>query len=292
MKITINAHAKINWNLQVLGDFPSGSGNEGYTRIESTLVLLDLFDAVTVQTLPRTNRALEILCDNPQVPQTSTGNAQANVCAKAVRALYEEYPDVPQNDLRITIKKHIPLSGGLGGSSTDGVAVIDALHQLWNLSLSKQDKINLASRFGSDTAFFASGYRCAQVTGRGNIPQKIVPFLADTSFVFVYPLKEVFVGDVYNSLRECDYEGCGTKRGQAVFANDLERAPYVRHIFPEREEICRVLRESGCSQAQMSGSGPTCFGVIEQRKARAVATRVKERFSKYDVFISNPLRGA
>ncbi|MCB0333769.1 MAG: hypothetical protein KDD55_09745, partial [Bdellovibrionales bacterium] len=158
------------------------------------------------------------------------------------------------------------------------------------LSLSRKEKMEIASSFGSDTAFFASGYCVAQVVGRGIHVREVSPFLKQASLVCVYPQRELFVGDVYQSLRESEFPGCGMRRGIDEFANDLEYAPYVQEVFPEREEICRVLCESGCSQAQMSGSGPTCYGVVSEEETSAeIVAHVQERFPKYDVFTANPL---
>ncbi|MCB9030206.1 MAG: 4-(cytidine 5'-diphospho)-2-C-methyl-D-erythritol kinase [Deltaproteobacteria bacterium] len=273
MELTIPAYAKLNWSLQVLGAFPEDHVNFGYTEIESLMLLLDLHDLVTVKILDTKNSEVSIHCDNPNVPQTLNGKVQENVCFKAIQALKGDAAiflpkngSVPflENDIEIYIEKNIPLAGGLGGSSTDGVAVLKALDQIYQLNLSRESLIEIAATFGSDTPFFASGYPQAIVKGRGEIVEPCELFSEQKRFILVNPGIELYVGEVFKALKNADFKKCGLKRELYQPSNDLQHSPYVSQYFKNCEDICQALIASGCEVAQMSGSGSTCFGLCSE----------------------------
>ncbi len=58
---------------------------------------------------------------------------------------------------RITIKKNIPLSSGLGGASSDAAATLKGLNTLWHLKISPKKLLRLAAKLGMDVPFFIIG---------------------------------------------------------------------------------------------------------------------------------------
>src|SRR5205823_5227112 len=64
--------------------------------------------------------------------------------------------------------KRTPIGAGLGGGSADGAAALVLLARLWALRLSDADLHGLASRLGSDVAFFLRG-GTALARGRGEV---------------------------------------------------------------------------------------------------------------------------
>ncbi|TLD85588.1 4-(cytidine 5'-diphospho)-2-C-methyl-D-erythritol kinase [Helicobacter sp. MIT 05-5294] len=71
--------------------------------------------------------------------------------------------------LRILVNKRIPSGGGLGGGSSNAACFLQAIHQIFGLSLDLQTLMNLGAQVGSDVPFFLSGLEIANVRGRGEI---------------------------------------------------------------------------------------------------------------------------
>src|SRR5262249_15765532 len=56
-----------------------------------------------------------------------------------------------------TIEKKLPVQGGLGSASSNGVATMLALERELRLSISPEDKLRIAAEVGSDLPLFALG---------------------------------------------------------------------------------------------------------------------------------------
>jgi len=152
--LTIEAPAKINLTIEVLGKRP-----DGYHEIRSIIQTINLCDTLSFS--PRKN--IEIKCD-------LTGwSAEQSLVSRAV-ALFKEATG--QNvGVMIDIQKRIPLSSGLAGDSSDAAAVLRGLNGLRKTGLSQPKLVELASQLGSDVSFFLVGGTCL-MEGRG---EKITP---------------------------------------------------------------------------------------------------------------------
>jgi 4-diphosphocytidyl-2-C-methyl-D-erythritol kinase len=138
-KISLNAPAKINLYLQVLGKRP-----DGYHEIDSLMQAIDLYDHITIEK----SDSIELECDDPSIPSDSS-NLAFKAAALLQRAAY--FPGA-----RIILKKRIPSGSGLGGGSSDAAFVLRGLSQLYNLDLSAEQKKEIAGEIGSDVPFFLS----------------------------------------------------------------------------------------------------------------------------------------
>ncbi len=74
----------------------------------------------------------------------------------------------------MTLRKGIPVAGGMAGGSADAAGTLVALSSLWRLELGRDDLSELAAELGSDVTFGLHG-GTALGTGRG---EKIIPVLA------------------------------------------------------------------------------------------------------------------
>ena len=153
MKITEKAYAKINIALHVTG--VSG----GFHMLDSLVTTVDLFDTVTVK--PRRDNRVNL---TPQgLPEyVYTHNPLRDNVYKAVCAFMQKF-NVSGAD--VTVKKQIPLSSGMGGSSTDVSAVLRALKRAYKI---QGDVTDIANSLGSDTAYLLNG-GFARLQGRGEI---------------------------------------------------------------------------------------------------------------------------
>jgi 4-diphosphocytidyl-2-C-methyl-D-erythritol kinase len=147
--------AKLNLFLEVLGRRP-----DGYHELSTVMAPIDLYDTLEVTEAKRF--ALEV--DGPPLPGINTFE-------KAYRAVAarRRIPGV-----RARLKKGIPAGSGMGGGSSDGAAMIEALDSLFDLGL---DRHEVASEIGSDVNFFLERGP-ALCTGRG---EKVAPLASRTA---------------------------------------------------------------------------------------------------------------
>lgn len=251
--MTLEANAKINLTLEVLGTRP-----DGYHELRSVVMPISLADTLEVSA---TDDGV-ISSDSPYPD---------DLCVKAAKALARRAP-APRRGARISVVKRIPPGGGLGGGSADAAAVLRALNELWELDLPRAALCEVATEVGSDVPSLVHG-GCVLMQGRGEIVRDFGEY-ADFPLVIVNPgvfssTKEVFAkctspvhedaGIVYNMRSALQSREIG--RIAAACVNDLALAACALH-----PEICKVmeeLRRAGVENPAMSGSGSTVFGLVQ-----------------------------
>ena len=97
------------------------------------------------------------------------GDSKDNLCTRAYELLQNKY-GIP--NVRIHLRKQIPIGAGLGGGSSDAVTVIKMLIDLFQLKLSANEIEEISAELGSDCAFFVRG-GLQLATGRGELLTKI-----------------------------------------------------------------------------------------------------------------------
>ncbi len=233
----IEAHAKINLTLEVLGVRP-----DGYHDLRSVVVPVPLHDDVTLA--PAADIAVDMPGDLPQEKNLAWKAAQtlrrATGCTKGVR---------------IVIEKRIPTGAGLGGGSSDAAAVLNGLNDLWELGLPKSRLCELAAEVGSDVPALTLGGpvlmegRGERVTPLAESPLADFPLPDLSHLVLRTPPVFVSTPAVFQEFRESD-------RGQG--ANDLQ--PAACRLHPEITLALAELETEGCTGVMMSGSGSSVFG--------------------------------
>ena len=140
--ITLEAPAKINLYLDVLGKRP-----DGYHEIESIMQSVSLCDIVDV-TLQ--NECITLSASEDTVPLD-----EKNLAHKAARLFYDHTGI--KGGAKIHIEKRIPVSSGLAGGSTDAGATLKALNQLYDKPLTKEELLMLGAKLGADVPFCMEG---------------------------------------------------------------------------------------------------------------------------------------
>ena len=152
MKVKQKAYAKINLALNVFK-------KEGeYHPLESLVTTVDLYDSVTLQRRK-----------DDKITLFAKGNVREYVYnltptkdnAYKAACLYQQAFNTLGVD--IVVEKNIPLSSGMGGSSTLAAAVLNAMNKLFDKN---ESLVELANQLGSDTAFLLNG-GTAILRGRG-----------------------------------------------------------------------------------------------------------------------------
>jgi 4-diphosphocytidyl-2-C-methyl-D-erythritol kinase len=258
--VRLLAPAKINLTLEVLG-----KRTDGYHEVRMLMAGVALFDELSFKAAPR----LSLACDLP-VLDCGPGN----LVLRAARALQKATG--VEAGAQISLKKRIPLGGGLAGGSTDAAATLLGLNKLWNTRLGMDALRRIGATLGSDIPFcIESGWALA--TGRGeklkklNLRRKLHLVLANPGF-------EVSTKWAYGSLPRLSPPKHNRSRQafEAIQARDLaalDRAsvndlePVSAGRYAEIRRLKGLMLEHGAQLTRMSGSGPTVWGLFDSETA-------------------------
>ncbi len=291
--LSLNAPAKINWFLNVLG-----LRDDGFHEIRSLMQKISLYDMLTFS--PSNDLTLQ---SDTSIP------VEQNLVYKAA-LLLKSTCGIDKGAL-ITLNKNIPAGAGLGGGSSDAASTLLGLNKLWSLNLSTGHLCNIAEQLGSDVPFFLYG-PIASSHGRG---EKITPckIKKTTNLLIVKPPFPVSTAWVYREyknriqntgyrrqnteVRSQDtvdfqtYEKLTKKDNEAdnidyfirliekaefgdladILTNDLESVTIKS--FPVISEIKNRLKEQGAIFSLMSGSGPAVFGIFHSAEEAEKASK-------------------
>lgn len=176
--LTFKVFPKVNIFLKILGS--NGSHHRIFSRF--VLVKSSMYDIVRIK--KTTNFCLQgdFGCQMTE-----------NLIYKAIMRL-KKYLEIKGGDFKmldnigIDVEKHIPKGSGLGGGSANAGVILSKINDLFHLNLNQSELNCIASCVGADVAFFASGYKSANVSGIGEILQ---------NYDEEIPQIEIFTPDVF-----------------------------------------------------------------------------------------------
>lgn len=193
------------------------------------------------------------------------GSAKSNLVTKAYRLLDEKY-DLPP--VKAHLHKTIPVGAGLGGGSADAAFFIRLMDDKFALKMSKAEKLAIASKLGSDCAFFVEN-KPVFASEKGDVFDSVDVDLSKYFLIVVFPAIHSNTAEAYkgvtphkpgHDLRKIILGG--VKEWNERLVNDFEKNIFYR--FPELENIKSKFYERGALYASMSGSGSAVFGVFEK----------------------------
>lgn len=270
-QVTEKAYAKINLGLDVLR-----KREDGYHEVRMVMQSIGLCDELHIQ---KAEQGILIKTDAQEIP---TG--EGNLIYKAARLLMEEYPIY--GGVVVQLKKRIPVAAGLAGGSTDAAAAIRGMNRLFELGMDTQAMCRLGAKIGADVPYcILGGTALAEGVGEQLTP---LPDAPGAIVLLAKPDFGVSTAEVYGKLQadrlkvHPDIDGMT----RAVLKNDLsgitERMGNVLETvtipaYPKIEQIKTFMKEHGATEALMSGSGPTVFGIYtDQKKAAAAYLEMKK----------------
>ena len=279
-KETVLARAKLNLTLDVLGKRP-----DGYHDLKMVMQSVALADTLTVET--GTGEGLEVRTDLSFLP-----NNEKNLAAAAALA----FQTVTGRDLggvAIAIEKRIPVCAGMGGGSSDAAAVLRSLERMLGTG---QDLAALAGiGVGSDVPYCVLG-GTALAEGRGEVltPLSALPHC---HVVICKPAFSISTPELFRAVDgvrlRCRPDTDGVLA--ALEAGDLggvARRMYnvFEDVLPSRQRtevaaIRSALVQHGALGANMSGTGPTVFGLFDDAdRARSAWEELRQTYR--DVFLT------
>ena len=191
---------------------------------------------------------------------------------------------------RVRIEKRIPVAAGLGGGSSDAATALQLANATLDAPRSSDELHRIAAQIGADVPFFL--YGGAQLaTGDGT---ELTPVDLPSAYwvVLVMPdcdAKES-TGKVYRAFDErAGADGFRQRADSLRLALAATRTPRDLARLPANDlassSRARELIEAGAFRADVSGAGPTVFGLFEsatdadsaaaslQRAGRTLVTR-------------------
>ena len=186
--LRLQARAKINWTLDVLGKRP-----DGYHELDMLLQSVTLHDTLTLA--PADAHSAELTLEMRGWPRVRAN--ERNLVLRAARALGEAAGVV--RGARMTLKKRIPVGAGMGGGSADAAAALVGLNELWGLNLPAGDLERIGLTVGADVPFCVRG----GLQRAGGVGEALRPLDAPRTIwlVAVQPCRGLSTRDVFGSLR-------------------------------------------------------------------------------------------
>lgn len=254
--VTVKAPAKVNYLLDVIDRRP-----DGYHDLRMVMQRVNLYDEITI-TLTKTP-GISVSCGKHGVP-----DGPGNIAWKAAKALLELAES--EQGVSIAITKQIPVAAGLGGGSSDAASVLMGMNELLHLGLSDQRLMEIGVTLGADVPFFIFK-KTALAEGIGEA-LSAMPEMPAAWILLVNPGVHVSTAWVYKNLQLTNGRELNKLpvsypdlRGVcSIFANDLESVTIP--AFPVIAEIKHAMLQHGALGAMMSGSGPTVFGVYQDKE--------------------------
>lgn len=259
MKLKIQARAKINWTLDVVGVL-----DNGYHDLDMLMQSVTLCDQMTMEDAGELT--LFVRAGSAYVPAD-----ESNLVLRAANALRAHTGCT--KGARITLRKYIPVAAGMGGGSSDAAAALKGLNHLWKLGLSDDELEAIGLTIGADVPFcIRGGLQRAQGVGERLTP---LPLKKPLYLVAFQPCRGLSTKEVFTSLHEdgiLDMDRPDNERAADALArgdvrllgrslgNVLE--PVSRRLRPDIDKAIRDIEAAGAVGARMTGSGSAVFGVF------------------------------
>ena len=264
-KITIACPAKLNLNLSVLK-----KKNNGMHEINSQFQLINLFDEMKIE---KTNSRLLDVSTNIG----SSINGEKNIVYQAINELSNYIGR--QIFCNITIKKNIPLGGGLGGGSSNAAGALIGVNVLFKLGLSSKDLIKIGKKVGADVPFFIFG-KNAHASGTGDVLTEAKS--SSKKYLLLFPQIHSSTKELFNQ-----WDGLSKDSQNRILKNEentflplfLQNNQGIKESFNELNDLCSL---------RLSGTGSTMFFIYENKSE--IKKTLKKIPSKWRHSFCEPLQ--
>ena len=283
-RLTLNANAKINLGLDVIGRLPNG-----YHEVKMIMQSVGICDELTFE---KQSSGITVTTDSGELPTDEN-----NLIYKAAKLLLDSCER--KEGVRIHLTKRIPIAAGMAGGSTDAAATLRAVNQLFDLGKTTEELMELGVKIGADVPYCILG-GTALAEGIGEQLTALPP-MPDCYLLVAKPDINVSTKYVYTTLDAApilfhpDIDGMTA----AIFAGDLtgitarlgnvlETVTVPAH--PIISKIKEKFLELGSDGVLMSGSGPTVFGIFSDKTAAEKAyASMKQSSLAGQVFLTTPI---
>ncbi|WP_319531066.1 4-(cytidine 5'-diphospho)-2-C-methyl-D-erythritol kinase [uncultured Cohaesibacter sp.] len=267
--LVLQAPAKVNLALHI-----TGQREDGFHLLDSLVVFGGAADRLVFKPADR----LHLSVSGP----FAEGLRQEpdNLMVRAARLLADELHLPAKAEL--TLEKHLPISAGVGGGSSDAATTLLGLLRLWERTIKDEKLRVIALKLGADVPMCLEG-SCLRATGIGDELSKGPRLPKDLGLVLINPRVPISTPGIFKKLKRKTNDSMGPIPSAFLSAvaladwlsdqrNDLQMAAIEQ--APVIETVLQALVDDGdCLFARMSGSGATCFGLFQSIKHAEYAAR-------------------
>ena len=278
--VTVEANAKINLTLDILGKRP-----DGFHEVAMVMQSIGLHDTLTME---KTDGEIALSINVPWLKAD-----EKNLAWRAAELVRQEYGLT--GGVRIDLVKRIPIAAGLAGGSADAAAVLKGMNELYNLQMSEARLCELGAKLGSDIPFCLMGGTML-ATGRGEVLTRLAD-MPETWVVLAKPRISVSTAWAYQNYdeqgaeRHPDNEAIkkaiarGNRKAVAgLLCNVLESVTIKK--YDVIADYKQMMLDKGAMASMMSGSGPTVFGLARNREQAEAIANVLRQNTNADVFVT------
>ena len=263
-EISVKALAKINLGLDVVR-----RREDGYHEVKMVMQTIHLFDRLEMK---KTAGGITMTTNLSFLPTNEN-----NLVYKAAKLLMDEFQI--RDGIDVKLHKYIPVAAGMAGGSTDAAAVLYGMNRMFELGLSKEELMQRGVKIGADVPYcIMRGTALAEGIGE---QLTALPPMVKCPILIAKPQISVSTKFVYENLKldentvhpDIDRLVEDIRRKDlAAITSDMGNVLETVTIpnYPVIAEIKEHMMEHGAAGAMMSGSGPTVFGLFDD-KEKAVA---------------------
>lgn len=282
-RLELKALGKINLGLDVLG-----RRENGYHDVRMVMQTVYLYDRIIMKKSKTPGIRLETNLYYLPVNEN-------NLAYQAAQMLMDEFH--MEEGVSIQLDKHIPVAAGMAGGSSNAAAVLFGMNRMFSLGLSQKELMERGVKLGADVPYcIMRGTVLAE--GIGEILTPLSP-MPKCYVLIAKPAISVSTKMVYEKLDSHEIEDhpdidgilAGLKAGDlkkvaGSMGNVLERITV--DAYPVIDQIKEMMIKEGALNAMMSGSGPTVFGIFEEKAtARKAADAIRDARLTKQVYVTN-----
>lgn len=268
----LRAFAKINLGLDVIR-----RREDGYHDVRMIMQTIQMYDQLEME--KKSSKGIALMTNLSYIPVNEN-----NLVYKAAKLLMEQYQI--QEGVSIHLNKFIPVAAGMAGGSSDAAAALVGMNKLFRLGMSKKELMKVGVKIGADVPYcIKRGTALSEGIGEKLTALPSLPACyiligkpgVSVSTKFVYTnlkldekTKHPDIDGMLDALQRQDLYGI-TDRMENVLESVTVPA------YPVIQEIKDHMKAHGALNALMSGSGPTVFGIFDdKKKAEFACEKLKE----------------
>lgn len=282
--LQLKAYAKINLGLDVVK-----KRADGYHEVRMIMQTVKLYDKLTFRLLDED--VIRLKTNLGFLPVNEN-----NLVYKAVKILKDTYH--VDKGMEIDLFKCIPVAAGMAGGSTDCAAALVGASKLFGLQLDKKTLMELGVKLGADVPYCVLR-GTALSEGIGEVLTSLPP-IPDCTILIAKPPVSVSTKFVYEHLdakgltEHPDIDGMVDAIQKGSLTGITDRMSNVLETvtipeYPVIADIKNCMLEHGALSSLMSGSGPTVFGIYEDREdAQKAKQLIQDRKLANQVYVVQP----
>ena len=235
---------------------------------------IQMYDVLKMKKVKKPGISLSV--NYPYIPSD-----ERNLVYKAAKLLMDEFQ--VREGVDICLEKFIPVAAGMAGGSSDAAAAMVGINRLFKLGLSERELMDRAVNIGADVPYcIMRGTALAEGIGEkltriAQIPDCFVligkPGISVSTKMAYESLQLDKISshpDIDGMIRDIENDDLLTmteKMGNVFEPGIIEKYPVIG-------EIKNLMEDNGALKAMMSGSGPTVFGIFDDREKMEAAAAV------------------